>query len=357
MNKPKTKKKFYDLFRARTSNRIFIFAIGGRGLGKSFSLKDVFFSDYIKSGKQFILIRRYSTELDLTFDQYFNDLNKKYPEHEIKAQTINNKRCFLVDGKIAGYALSICEFKSIKSISLDDIYNIGFEEFLPEDGMYIRRNGNYYFEVDQCMNLYQTVARGYGKAFKNGVRFYFIANNTDVNNPYFRALQIDELMDRIKNENGAGIVKTPSIYAEYIDSNDYEAIDEIANSQFGQMIKGTRYGNYALSNTAYNESKEFIKGELPGGAKHLFNIKYLDDIYGVWFDNCSGFYYMVDKYDPKCKVNYALTNESHTINTVLIEKNKNTGTIKLLKDAYNNGYVLFKNQLTKFVLLTFLGIK
>lgn len=345
------KKKFYDLFKARTSNRIWILAIGGRGIGKSFSLKDVFFSDFINKGYQFILIRRYATELDLSFEEYFNDLLKKYPGHEVKAEG-GKIRTYYIDNKVAGYALSLREIKYIKSISLDDVYNLGFEEFLPEDGVYLKLNGNPYYEVHQCFNLYQTVSRGYGKAFKKGVRFYFIANATDYNNPYFQELGLTE-----KFERGATCVKTESIYAELIDSNDYEAIDEIKESQFGKLIQGTRYAEYAIGNKFYNNSDNFIKGNLPGGAKHLFNIKYIEDVYGVWCDNTTGIFYITDKYDPKCKTNYALTNEAHNINTVLIEKNKNTGQIKLLREAYNMGYVMFKNSLCKYILLTFLGIK
>lgn len=347
----KDKQRFYNLFKARTTNRIFLFIIGGRGLGKSFSLKKVFVDDFLNKGYQFIYIRRYATELDLTFDNYFNDISNEYPDHTFRAEG-GKIRTFYIDEKIAGYACSLSEFKYYKSVALDDVFNLGFDEFLPEDATYIKRNGNPYYEVDQCFNFYQTVARKYGQAFKKGVRFYFIANATDFNNPYFKALNLDDLFLR-----GAKKVKTPDIYAELVDSNDYTAINEIADSQFGHMIKNTRYGEYAINNTFYNDSSEFIKGKLPSGAKHVFNILYMGDKYGVWVDNGTGIFYITSKYDPKCKTNYALTNLDHSINTTLIENTKNQPQMKILRDAYNNGFVLFKDPTCKYILLTFLGVK
>lgn len=343
-------KRFFSLFEARTSNRIFILIIGGRGCGKSYESKRVEIDDFLTKGYQFILLRRYSTELDLTFDAYFNDISKQYPDHEFACEG-GKIRTFYIDGKVAGYAISICQIKAIKSVSPDDIYNIVFDEFLPEDGQYIKRGGNPYFEVDQCFNLYQTIARRQGQAYKPGVRFYFLSNATDINNPYFKALNLAEQFAR-----GSRKVKTGQIYAELLDSNDYGSIKEIRESQFGQLIAGTRYGRYALDNEFFNESKEFIKGKLPSGAKHLFNIRYMDVYYGVWADNSMGIFYFTDKHDPKCKHNYALTNIDHTINTALIEQAKTLPQIKTIKEAYNNGYMYFKDQNCKFILLTFLGI-
>lgn len=344
------KKRFYDLFKARTSNRIFILIIGGRGLGKSFSLKDVFVRDFLNEGKQFIYIRRYATELDITFENYFNDISKKYPDHKFEA--VGGKiRMFLIDGEIAGYACSVTEFKYFKSIDLSNVYNLGFDEFLPDDGRYIRRAGNQYFEVDQCFSFYQTVARGFNTPFRAGVRFYFIANAVDFNNPYFQALKIDDLFNR-----GAKTVKTKSIFAELVNSADYGVIDELKNSQMGDLFGGTRYGDYAFENKFYNDSDNFIVGALPGGVKHLFNILYCDDKYGVWFDNNQGTFYVTEKVDPSSPHNYALTNEAHNVNTVLVEKTKNQPQMKILRDAYNNGFVFFSNTMAKYVLLTFLGL-
>ena len=350
--KNKQVKRYFDLFEARTSNRLFILIIGARGLGKSFAYKDIAIGDYLKRGWRFILIRRYMTELDTSFSTYLQDIQKKYPEHLFEARKDGELHTFYCDGEPMGYAISLSRVKDMKSIPGDTIFNIGFDEFLPEDGKYITRGGNPYYEVDMCLNIYDTVCRGYGQATKDNVRFYFLANATDINNPYFHEFKLTEKFAR-----GANKVKTEFIYAELPNSNDYTIMTEKKNSKFGRFIAGTHYGGYALDNNFYNDSNEFIVGKLPGGAKHLFNIISGKDLYGVWYDNDTTYFYVTDKYDPKCKQNYALNNMAHKEGTELVEKIQNYPTMKLLRDAYNNGYVMFKDSNAKFVLLSFLGVK
>lgn len=347
---------YYNLFKARTSNRPYILIVGGRGIGKSCSGKDCLISDFLTRGWQFIYVRRFGTELDISFDTYLDDAIKLHPGHEVKAKG-GKIRTYWIDGLLAGYAFSINDFGYVKSITPDPIYNILFDEFIPENGLYIKHNGNASWEVDQCRGLYQTVSRGFGMPFKPGVRFYFMSNAVDFNNPYFKEFGISEHFNRLAPGTKSATFLLEDVYAELVDKDAYAATDIIKESKWYKGMKDSRYAKYAVDNEFYNDSKEFISGKLPSGAKHLYNILAGKDTYGVWIDNSSGLFYVSNKYDPACKINYALSNEAHKINTELIEKNKNVPSIKMLREAYNNGFVLFKNGDTKQVLLDFLGVK
>ena len=64
--------------------------IGERGNGKTYSIKKLFIKKFIKTGEQFVWIRRYETEFD-DFDEFFSDIikNNEFPEHEL---TVKGKK-------------------------------------------------------------------------------------------------------------------------------------------------------------------------------------------------------------------------------------------------------------------------
>ena len=55
--------------------------IGNRGGGKTYGFKTWAIDDYLKTGKQFVWLRRYGTEVDEMRKTYFDDIAKKYPAY------------------------------------------------------------------------------------------------------------------------------------------------------------------------------------------------------------------------------------------------------------------------------------
>ncbi len=86
-----------------------------------------------------------------------------------------------------------------KSVNMSDYNYIIFDEFLPEDDNYLKSSKNYHYEVNQILNLFQSVARGRGKAFREDVKVFFLANDVSVLNPYFDFFKIDKILEKNPN--------------------------------------------------------------------------------------------------------------------------------------------------------------
>ena len=76
---------YYNYDKALSYNALFNFILTTRGLGKTYGAKLKVIKKFLKTGEQFIYIRRYKDELS-TIDTFFNDIiaNNEFPEHEFK---------------------------------------------------------------------------------------------------------------------------------------------------------------------------------------------------------------------------------------------------------------------------------
>lgn len=337
--------EYYNTSRVLSCNRIFNFILGGRGIGKSFAWKDYVIKKFIENKWQFVYSRRYQIDIDKTAPYYFDDISQKYAGHVFKYQG----GIFYIDGEVAGYAIAVSQYIKLKSVSYPDVFTILFDEFITENCDYIGGIKNPLLEPELCLNFYQTIARGYNQPVRTNVKFVFISNAVSINNPHFLYYDLDK-----KLINGGKFLLTDSICLEIAESKSIK--ETIENTQLGKLIKGTRYGNYSLNNEFYLDSNEFVNDDIPKHCRYVFTISYDKWTLGVWKDENEGMYYITEKYDPNCLIHYSLNNNSHKTNTILIQQNKNKPSVKLLRLAYETGFVRFQNQRCKNILLTFLGL-
>ena len=54
---------YYDYGPVLSRNALFSFVVGGRGLGKTYGFKHWAIRDWIRSGSEFVYLRRYKSEL------------------------------------------------------------------------------------------------------------------------------------------------------------------------------------------------------------------------------------------------------------------------------------------------------
>lgn len=311
----------------------FNFLLGNRGTGKSFYWKRYLIRKWLKDRKQFIYTRRYKSDLEKIIPTLFDDITPKFPDLKITT----DKNIVYVNGEEAGYCISVSEFTKYKSSSFQEVETIMFDEFLPEDGKYLGGKTNPTLEPELCLNFYQTVARGYNKPIRDEVLFIFISNSVTINNPYFLYYNIDKKLSYdTKFYKGRGF---------NVEINKNESIaKEIGDSKFGQLIKGTKYEEYALGNEFYLDSKEFIE-DLAGNKRYLFTFIYNNMNFGLW-KNKDGMYYLTDVIDKNCKNVYSLTEKDHNTNSVLLTS-IDTYIFKQMRTAYAYGKIRFANQRCK----------
>lgn len=335
--------KYYDGNKLLSQKKPFNFCVGTRSAGKTFYFKRRLIKQFLKTGEKFIYVRRYKTDLELVLNTFFDDVSQKFPDNSFEVR--GNE--FYIDDKLAGYAIPVSSFTKYKSVNMNDVRYIFFDEFLPEDDRYIGGKARPYLEPELCFGFYQSVARGYGRPIREEVQFIFVANAVTRLNPYFIYFGIDKF---IKPETK--FIRRDTFAVEI--TNNTSVNEQILDSDFGKAIQGTQYGNYALSNTFYTDSNSFIDKPFDDMV-YMYTIIFDGNMYGMYYSKNSVKYYISDKADKDFPVIFAITNQDHTTNTIGFYSMRQR--VPLLKEAYSLGLIYFRNHRCKFMLETLIGVR
>lgn len=326
----------------------FLFSIGARSIGKSYAAKKYILNKWKYKKEKFIYIRRTDVEIKLTADGYFSDVLQRDKFKDLSLSYRGHK--YYINGEVAGYAYRLGAVNSIKSSDFLSVTTIIFDEFISEDGKYLGAKTNPYLEIEKIEGLYNTVNRLRFKAGDKPVKFIFLANSVSIINPYFSYYGFDK-----KIIEGAKKYKIKNT-AFFELSEAPEVTEYIKNSKYGKSLERTDYGSYAIDNSFTNDDYNFVVNDIPKHLSYMYTICYINKKFGVWVDKKTGLYYITEKYDPSCLTKFSLTNDSHDIDTILINNNSNSIIVKTLKAAYSYNKVRFKSIQCKYILLAFLGI-
>ena len=174
--------RYFDLSGVLSYNALLNFIIGFRSAGKTYAFKDWAIRSWLKTGAQFVYIRRYAVEVDAVKHTLFDDIADKYKLHfKCLGNTIFVNRDGFTDehGKpiweTMGYILALSGFAKYKSASFNFVDKICYDEFLIEN-----KNSRYLpNEIQSLASLYHTIAR------RRRVRLVAMANSSDIINPFF----------------------------------------------------------------------------------------------------------------------------------------------------------------------------
>ena len=158
--------------------------MGERGVGKSYGAKKYLFKHYLKTGKKFVYVRRYTKELKKATMKgkegiFFNQIKKEKITngHEF----YNNYETCFIDKKPCGYFTTLSTSLIEKSADFSDVDTIIFDEFLLAKGSY------HYLpnEVYLFFEFIESVGR-----LKNDMKIFMIANAITEVNPYLIYLKL-----------------------------------------------------------------------------------------------------------------------------------------------------------------------
>lgn len=337
---------WYTARQALSYGTPWIFSMGNRSIGKSFDWCSRLLLNARDKGEEFIYLRRYAQDLKkvgLTcFDEVINTNPKlKDLDFAIDGKGGEGTRYF-INGIKVGQAVPLSGALRYKSSTWSKVTTILFDEFIPEDDIYL------YNEVGLALNFYQTVARGNGLAIRQDCRFVFLGNAVTMNNPYFRELHIREHI----NPSAKFTVDPDRAWVVEISNNEGIA-NQIAATPFGKMISKTRYGEYALKNQFYLDDKTFIQ-KPTGRARYYCTLQWLGKSYGIWEYYDQGLLYITQKADTSCKNVLALSTSDHAPNLMLLYKNRANPIIGFLKNAFDNAYLRFDGDDSKYMFLEFM---
>lgn len=336
---------YYDYHDLLTRNGLYSFIIGSRGAGKTFGWKKWAISSFLKTEKQFVYLRRYKTEIKALNGNFFNDVAPFFPNVEFEQKGTK----LYINKKLAGYLVSLSNSLIMKSVDLKQVDKIAFDEFVIDKGN-LRYLEN---EPIKFLELYETIARMRPKKDEDGnpiltkdgeptfeePRAFFISNAVSVTNPYFLFWDV-----RPRKGERFTFAKDGTLVIEFVQNDDFK--DMKYKTRFGQLIKGTTYGDYAIENKFLVDSDTFVE-KRSEKAKYICKVKYLDNYYGFWLDYSEGKFYVSDKYDPDGRITYALTTSDHEPNLLLVRSKKKGIWLQQFIEAYEKGYCYFESVLIK----------
>ena len=334
---------YYCYDKMMSYNALFNFVLSGRGYGKSYGAKDRVIKRFLKTGEQFIYVRRYKTELKKKY-LFFDDIASKYKEHKFEVKGNNA----YIDGKIAGFFIPLSTSRTEKSTSYPNVSTIIFDEFVIDKGN-LRYLEN---EVETFLDLYETVARLRELQGKKPVKVLFLANKVSIVNPYFVYFNCVP-----KNDERFTLYKDGNIIIEQFTNSEFA--EEKYKTRFGQLIKGTEYGNYAVDNVSLRDNKSFVLDKKPKNLDFLFSIYFKNREVGIWINYKEGICYVSNNFLESSKQRYVLTKEDMDFNYIMYNKLSSFFLFREFSKYFKNGLVRFESievKLHTFDIMQFMNI-
>lgn len=323
--------EWYDVDKTLSHNCLLNFVMGPRGVGKTYSAKIRVIKNYIKSGEQFVYLRRYETELKKSqIENFFNDVALEFPEIEFRVQNGS----FIAGSEVIGYYIPLTAAVKYKSVPFPKVSIIIFDEFIVDTG-FIRYLPN---EVIQFFELYSTVAR------LRDVKVLFLSNAISFTNPYF--LYFD-----IKLQNGQKILKKGDMMVELVENTTYQ--NKVNNTRFGKLISGTDYGKYAIENKFLRDSETFVE-KMPSAGKPLFLLSVQEKTFCVYAIRGSINWYVSEKLDKTVKRKISLDIGNLSTENVYARDMTGLSFFTELKQKFYRAEVRFTTITAKNVLMPYL---
>ena len=322
---------FYDFGKLLSFNALLNFVIAERGVGKTFGGKKFVINDFFKNGNEFVYLRRYRTELDISLNGFFEQLQNEGLFEECEFKVVSSKKkitTFYCNGKVIGYAMALSTANILKSASFSKVKTILFDEFLIDKGTYRFLNN----EVIQFLDVIETVAR------LRDIRVILLGNAISTTNPYFDFFNL-----HLPYNSEFATFKNGLIVVNYVKNLSYRETKK--KSRFGQLISDTEYGRYAIDNEFLRDDKSFIGKKTPN-AKNFALIVTDTGKFGLWRDWKEGLLFLSKDFDPNNPVKIALNTSVHDEGTIL-KKSRESYEMRVIAEFYKVGKLYFESQSIK----------
>lgn len=308
---------------------IFNYVIGNRGGGKSFAGKKLGIQRFKKTGKQFIYLRRYKSELDEVTD-YFADIRPFFPDYTLEQK--GDK--LYIDGELAGYMIALTKTPQLKSNPYPLVTTIVFDEFLIDKGRlpYLKN------EAQMLEEFYDTVDRS-----RDEVVVLCFGNAISVVNPHFTYFGVFPDLNRRFTKD-----TTKSVCIEFYFNEEFVAKKK--NTRFGQSINQRDYGKYNFYNKFLRDTDSYIKKRPATANYKLYQFVLDGQKYSLWQDVKYQCFYIDNAYEPNFGIyrTYVLNpNEMDDNDRSMILLKKNNATMKRIQVWLERGDLYFNNQTTK----------
>jgi hypothetical protein len=298
--------KHWDSVKIDSYNKIWNFILSGRGPGKSsWILKKILDAHRKKESKTIWILRNESQFTDLYINEF---LNHQDADDLIACQTGVFHKELTKGGKakpdytrpVAYFIAISTAVAKVKSIQVDNVDFIVFEEFIPNLRMPNQRYQR--GEVEALLTVYDTIARN--NDYKTKV--YMLGNPYQLANPYFLFFKIDPA--QVKRNKNKIYVPQPDIAIDYFDVHP-DLVKERLDTPYARIAAlNENYYNLVFGGEESNPMNSRILKSIPQGARLLMLLKVQNQILQVyqgvhfWKDEIMMYYFTNQKYKGNMQV-------------------------------------------------------
>lgn len=207
-------------------------------------------------------------------------------------------------GSPVSYIISFNQIKKYKGFDFSNVEWIIFDEFIPQQGEFNRRN-----EGEKLLELYMTVARDRQKRGRGALKLVLFANAEDISTPVTNEL---EIVDNMVDLNASGETHM------YLEDRDimlhHITLDEVPLSSkeqtgiykgmYGTAWHDKAFGGEFTHNDFSNVSKRTLKH-----SKGFIHLHHKTHDYFIYLNQDNGMYYMTSK-PIRCMFDFDLNREN-----------------------------------------------
>lgn len=306
----------YNLKRIMSFSVRYNYLIGGKGYGKTYSVRYFVFSDFVKHGKKFAWCR--STDAALqeiqNTDQFFGRSKAILSTLGVENYYIKGNKIYL-NGEIAGYLFSLSTFYNNKGADYADVVNFVWDEFMREDGERYQRGVK-----EKLFKLMEAVGR------EEGARCFMLSNST---NKYDETLK--EFNLNFSKGHGIYLYRDKNSLIHFIESS--EEFKKRKSKSLSMEGMNERDRKIALGNEFIDYDEYFNINK----AKYLYTVQIGDNEYiSVYNTNDTIYIVSGSIQNPKLR-----TPINRYVNSKVLKLSPLD--FKVLRNTYNNGKVVFKD--------------
>ena len=254
----KKKKELYvNLWDYRDDAYPFQIFIGGRGIGKTFSI----LRELYKSGNKFVYMRRTDKELSFLMDTVkgegignpFKSLNSKFGWN-VGIRKVDESVGGIFNREVGengrleyheqiGYAVALSTISSIRGLDFSDCTDLVFDEFIPERHV-MKINS----EGIATLNAIETMNRNREFDGLPPMRVWFISNATNIEHDTLRVLGVINELEKMEKRHLEHAYFKDRRLAIHVFQDNTEFIDKKKETALYQLAKGTEFYDFSINN-------------------------------------------------------------------------------------------------------------
>ncbi len=302
----------YSLKKVFSYNLPFMYLIGGRRYGKTYSVKMKLFLDFVNKGKKFAWVRSTDKMLDRIrqAEQFFGRMRDTFQNIGIENYAIKNDVIY-INGKIAGYLFAIDTYYNIKGSDYE-VETVVWDEFMRAKGerLVVGRREKFF-------DLLESIARDDGK------RVFLLSNSTN---------QFDEVLQPFNitlREYGCYVYREKGAVIHYIRTS------KTHKKNMEDSLSGLGMTDQEKKMAFNNQFTDYGDYDKVTRSQYLYTIQIDDNAFISLYSAKDCFYIK-----PSCPPDANIVSPFNEFVNSKVRK-LSSSNLKFLRMVYGNGKVVF----------------